>query len=225
VSRLDSVEVKVTLGKEHVRAALSAFGLTAEEGQERLIYFREDVTPQTSAGTPLLDAHVILRARTWSGDEGDTTVKLRPARQTQLSARVPVQEVEYGDVKEELKGRSSSTRCPCSGRCVPSAGLGADRTRRCRPVAAGRALDAGPAGLPRAVDRDQAADARAGQKKLTELVRSRVHTGAEATTQDHARPEETRRAVPRAAAIGVNRCGRSLVGRCVTGKRIVRLRG
>jgi hypothetical protein len=82
VSRLDSVEVKVTLGKEHVRAALSAFGLTAEEGQERLIYFREDVTPH-SAGTPLLDAHVILRARTWSGDEGDTTVKLRrPGRRS-----------------------------------------------------------------------------------------------------------------------------------------------
>jgi hypothetical protein len=34
----------------------------------------------------------------------------------------------------------------------------------------------GPAGLPRAVDRDQAADARAGQKKLTELVRSRGFT-------------------------------------------------
>ena len=45
VSRLDSVEVKVTLGKEHVRAALSAFGLTAEEGQERLIYFCADITP------------------------------------------------------------------------------------------------------------------------------------------------------------------------------------
>jgi hypothetical protein len=189
VSRLDSVEVKVTLGKEHVRAALSAFGLTAEEGQERLIYFREDVTPQTSAGTPLLDAHVILRARTWSGDEGDTTVKLRPARQTQLSARwVPVQEVECGDVKEELKGRSSSTRCPCSGRCVPSAGLGADRTRRCRPVAAGRALDAGPAGLPRAVDRDQAADARAGQKKLTELVRSR---GSHRSGSNNPRPRSS----------------------------------
>jgi hypothetical protein len=104
VSRLDSVEVKVTLGKEHVPAALRAFGLTAAEGQERLIYFCEDVTPQTSAGTPLLDAHVILRARTWAGDNGDTTVKLRPARQTQLSARwVPFEEVEYGDVKEELK--------------------------------------------------------------------------------------------------------------------------
>ena len=101
MSRLDSIEVTVTLGKEHVRAALSAFGLTAEEGQERLIYFCADVTPQTSAGTPLLDAHVILRARTWSGDEGDTTVKLRLARQTQLSTRwVPVQEVEDGDVKE-----------------------------------------------------------------------------------------------------------------------------
>ena len=104
MTRLDSVEVKVTLGEEHVAAALKAFGLTAAKGQERLIYFCEDVTPQTSAGTPLLDAHVILRARTWSGDKGDTTVKLRPARQTQLSARwVPVQEVEYGDVKEELK--------------------------------------------------------------------------------------------------------------------------
>ena len=73
MSRLDSVEVKVTLGKEHVRAALSAFGLTAEEGRERLIYFCADVTPQTSAGTPLIDPHVILRAR--SGDEEDTTVK------------------------------------------------------------------------------------------------------------------------------------------------------
>jgi hypothetical protein len=103
VTRLDSVKVKVTLGEEHVAAALKAFGLTAAKGQERLIYFCEDVTPQTSAGTPLLDANVILRARTWSGDTGDTTVKLRPARQMQRSARwVPVQEVEYGDVKEEL---------------------------------------------------------------------------------------------------------------------------
>ena len=47
MSRLDLVEVKVTLGKEHVPAALSAFGLTGAEGQERLIYFCEDVTPQT----------------------------------------------------------------------------------------------------------------------------------------------------------------------------------
>jgi hypothetical protein len=104
VTRLDSVEVKVTLGEEHVVAALKGLGLTAAKGPERLIYFCEDVTPQTSAGTPLLGANAILRVRTRSGDKGDTTVKPRPARQPQLSARwVPVQEVEYGEVKEELK--------------------------------------------------------------------------------------------------------------------------
>ena len=59
MTRLDSPEVKGTLAEEHVAAALKAFGLTAAKGQERLIYLCEDVTPQTSAGTPLLDANVI----------------------------------------------------------------------------------------------------------------------------------------------------------------------
>jgi hypothetical protein len=170
VSRLDSVEVKVTLGKEHVPAALSAFGLTAAEGQERLIYFCEDLTPQTSAGTPLLDAHVILRARTWSGDEGDTTVTLRPARQTQLSARWVPGRTSGSSWPTARARRSSSTRCPCSDRFVPSAGGRCRRTRRRRPVAAGRALDAGPAGLPRGARRGKPADASGARKKLTKFV-------------------------------------------------------
>jgi hypothetical protein len=86
VMRLDSVEGKLTLSGDRVEAAVSALGLSAG-GQDRKIYFCEDVTRQTSPDTPLLAARIILRARTWSDDKGDTTIKFRPGRQSQLTAR------------------------------------------------------------------------------------------------------------------------------------------
>jgi hypothetical protein len=85
--RIDSVEVKVNLVGDQVDAALSELGLAGGGGKDRSIYFCEDVTSQTSPETPLLAAKIIIRARTWSNDKGDTTVKFRPARQSQLAAR------------------------------------------------------------------------------------------------------------------------------------------
>ncbi|MEV6302594.1 hypothetical protein AB0M02_24485 [Actinoplanes sp. NPDC051861] len=82
--RLDSVEIKVTLSSEHVEAAVAEFGL-GPDGRRWQIYFCEDVVRGNSPATPLLDAGVVLRARHRGGDKADATVKLRPARRSQLS--------------------------------------------------------------------------------------------------------------------------------------------
>jgi hypothetical protein len=97
--RLDSVEGKVTLGGEQVEVAVRAFGLTAE-GQDRKIYFCEDLTPHTMPCTPLLNEKIIVRARTWSGNKADTTIKFRPGRQSQLTGRW---EAASADDDTELK--------------------------------------------------------------------------------------------------------------------------
>jgi hypothetical protein len=81
--RLDSVEIKTTLAGS-VSAAVDAFGLPADVPAWK-IYFCEDVTPGTNPGAPLLDAGVILRVRSRS-DDSDSTIKLRPGRQSQLTS-------------------------------------------------------------------------------------------------------------------------------------------
>jgi hypothetical protein len=84
--RLDDVEIKVTVAGQGVPAAIQALGLPAGRPPWH-IYFCEDVTVGLSAGTPLLDSGVILRARDKPGGKDDTTVKLRPCRRSQLSDR------------------------------------------------------------------------------------------------------------------------------------------
>jgi hypothetical protein len=74
------VEIKVNVAAP-VQDALAALGL--DEGKERNIWFLEDLTPGSVPPLPLLSAGVILRVR--SGKTGDSTVKLRPCRRTQLT--------------------------------------------------------------------------------------------------------------------------------------------
>ena len=79
--RPKTVEIKVTVAGDHVEEAVSTLALT--DGDRWTIMFCEDVTPG-AASTPLLDLGVILRARRKSETKGDSTVKLRPCRWSQL---------------------------------------------------------------------------------------------------------------------------------------------
>jgi hypothetical protein len=81
--RPDSVEIKVTLAGLDVAEAVTALRLP--EGQGWRILFCEDVTTGVAPLTPLLNNGVVLRARMKSGTKGDSTVKLRPCRWSQLS--------------------------------------------------------------------------------------------------------------------------------------------
>lgn len=83
--RLDSVEIKITIAGAQVASALDAFGL-APNGRQLGIYFCEDVMSEASTtSTPLLDLGVVLRARDHHGNGGDSTIKLRPCRRSQLT--------------------------------------------------------------------------------------------------------------------------------------------
>lgn len=76
------VESKVNVAG-HPEDALSVLGLNG--GSERRIWFFEDLTPGIEPSLPLLASGVALRAR--SGKSGDFTIKLRPCRRTQLTAK------------------------------------------------------------------------------------------------------------------------------------------
>jgi hypothetical protein len=80
--RPDSVEIKVSLsGTDIVVEAIDLLGL--HDGRAWTIAFCEDVTGAAEA-TALLDTGVTLRARAKSGGKGDSTIKLRPCRWSQL---------------------------------------------------------------------------------------------------------------------------------------------
>jgi hypothetical protein len=81
--RPESVEIKVTVS-EQVGQAVAALPLTG--AKQWSIGFCEDVTDAVTPGTPLLDLGVILRVRRKSNTKGDSTVKLRPCRWSQLDA-------------------------------------------------------------------------------------------------------------------------------------------
>jgi len=82
--RPQSVEIKVTLAGGAAGDGVAALGLP--QGDESRIVFCEDVTPATPAVPLLLAAGVVLRVRRKSGRKGDSTIKLRPCRWSQLSA-------------------------------------------------------------------------------------------------------------------------------------------
>ena len=79
------VEIKVNVAGP-VQDALTILGLNG--GDERRIWFLEDLTPGLPQHLPMLETGQIFRVRldekkngSW---EADATVKLRPARRTQL---------------------------------------------------------------------------------------------------------------------------------------------
>lgn len=80
--RVDGVEIKVSFRRDETPTAVQALNLP-DRPRSWQIYFCEDVNPGAPA-TPLLDLHVILRARVRPDDDDDVTIKLRPCRSSQF---------------------------------------------------------------------------------------------------------------------------------------------
>lgn len=68
----EAIEIKATVPDHQIQSALRRFGLTADNDQERFIYFFD--TPKLE----LLAAGIIARARRVVGQQHDSTVKFRP---------------------------------------------------------------------------------------------------------------------------------------------------
>ncbi|MFD3401574.1 hypothetical protein ACFWUU_12880 [Kribbella sp. NPDC058693] len=87
--RPEKVEIKVTLADapdpaapaRHVEEAVERLGLTGADPWT--VVFCEDVT-DAAASTALLDIGVVLRVRGKTATTGDSTIKLRPSRWSQL---------------------------------------------------------------------------------------------------------------------------------------------
>ena len=101
--RLDGVEVKVSLDGDQTAAAVRALDLA--DGTPWKIFFAEDVTTGLCSATPLLDQHLIVRARQKThGKKDDVTVKFRPGRRSQLSdSWLAMTETSDGNLDAELK--------------------------------------------------------------------------------------------------------------------------
>jgi len=80
----EPVEIKINVAGD-VSSALDTLGLS--DGRPRSIWFLEDLTPGLPSPHPLLAAGLILRLRINDDRRGDSTVKLRPCRRSQLSGR------------------------------------------------------------------------------------------------------------------------------------------
>ena len=68
----EGIEIKATIADHQIKQALARFGLTANNDEERYIYFFD------TAKLDLLGAGIIARARRVVGDAHDSTVKFRP---------------------------------------------------------------------------------------------------------------------------------------------------
>jgi len=100
--RLDGVEVKVSLDSDQTAAAVQALNLA--DGAPWKIFFVEDVTTRLCSATPLLDQHLIVRAREKSSGKDDATVKFRPGRRSQLTdSWLATKENADGNLESELK--------------------------------------------------------------------------------------------------------------------------
>src|SRR5262245_15577980 len=76
----DAAEIKVNVAAEDITRAIEVLEL--DDDSALRIWFYEDATP--GAGIPLLTAGLALRVRA-DEDGGDSTVKLRPCRRSQLT--------------------------------------------------------------------------------------------------------------------------------------------
>lgn len=77
----DDIEIKATIPHHQIQAALRRFNLTADNDEERFIYFFD--TPKLE----LLEAGIITRARRVVGQDHDSTVKFRPIDPRKVSER------------------------------------------------------------------------------------------------------------------------------------------
>ena len=99
--RLDGVEVKVSLDSDQTAAAVQVLDLA--DGAPWKIFFVEDVTTRLCSATPLLDQHLIVRAREKSSGKDDATVKFRPARRSQLTDSWLATKSADGKLESEFK--------------------------------------------------------------------------------------------------------------------------
>jgi len=88
----ENIEIKATVPEHQVQPALDKFKLSADNDEERLIYFFD--TPALD----LLAAGIIARTRRVIGDEHDSTVKFRPVDPAQIGR----QWRKYRDFKIEV---------------------------------------------------------------------------------------------------------------------------
>jgi hypothetical protein len=95
------VEIKVNLAGDVPRALDT---LKVAHGSARSIWFLEDLTPGLSSVHPLLDAHLALRLRRDADGSGDSTVKLRPCRRSQLTKRWSREDKERGEWEYKIEG-------------------------------------------------------------------------------------------------------------------------
>ena len=100
--RLDGVEVKVSLISDQTAKAVQALDLA--DVRPWKIFFVEDVTTGLCTATPLLDQHLIVRARQKSKGKDDVTVKFRPGRRSQLTnSWLATTKTTDGDLESEFK--------------------------------------------------------------------------------------------------------------------------
>jgi hypothetical protein len=100
--RLDGVEVKVSLDSDQTAEAVRALDLADVTPWK--IFFVEDVTTGLCSATPLLDQHLIVRARQKTKGKDDVTVKFRPGRRSQLTdSWLATTKDTDGDLDSELK--------------------------------------------------------------------------------------------------------------------------
>jgi hypothetical protein len=98
VAGADAIEIKATIPNHQIRDALKRFGLSADNDEERYIYFFD--TPKLD----LLDAGIITRARRVVGDAHDCTVKFRPINPGDVGAKWR----QYRDFKIEADASEKS---------------------------------------------------------------------------------------------------------------------
>jgi hypothetical protein len=100
--RLDGVEAKVSLDDDQAAEAVRTLNLADRPPWS--IFFVEDVTARLCASTPLLDHHLIIRARRKTKGRDDVTVKFRPGRRSQLTTSwLSTTESTKGDLVTEFK--------------------------------------------------------------------------------------------------------------------------
>ena len=100
--RLDGVEVKVSLDSDQTVKAVQVLDLADVPPWK--IFFVEDVTIGLCSGTPLLDQHLIVRARQKARGKDDVTVKFRPGRRSQLTdSWLAAMKTTDGDLDSEFK--------------------------------------------------------------------------------------------------------------------------
>jgi hypothetical protein len=104
----EAIEIKATVPDRQIGTALRRFGLTADNDQERFIYFFD--TPKLE----LLEAGIIARARRVVGQQHDSTVKFRPIEPKSVDAewrKFPDFKIE-ADASETSMVKSASFSMP-----------------------------------------------------------------------------------------------------------------